>query len=97
MKEQELREAAECAACRKKIGATGLPIFHRLTLQSYGLNSGALQRQSGLEQMMGNVALAQVMGVNEDLATEIGEPTTITVCMDCSMGEVIPAMLFEID
>lgn len=97
MKERELREAAECAACNKKLGQTGLPIFHRITQQTYGLDAGAITRQSGMEQMVGSVALAQVMGVGEDLAKPIGDPVTITLCMDCSTEKLIPAMLFDID
>ena len=95
MKEKELREAAECAACNKKLGQFGIPIFHRLTMQTYGVDTNALRRQSGMEQMMGNVALAQVMGADEDMASPIGEAITVTLCMDCSTEQLIPAALFD--
>jgi len=97
MNEKELREAAECAGCQKKIGEFGIPVFNRVTMQTYGIQLGAVRRQSGLEQMLGNVALAQVMGTQEDMAVPVGEPVTITLCLDCTVEEQVPAILFTED
>ena len=97
MKETELRECAECAHCHEKIGHTGIPIFHRVSVQTYGLNAHAMQRQAGMEMMMGgHVGLAQVMGANEDLATEIGDATEVTLCSDCwTQALCIPVLIDE--
>jgi len=96
MKEEELRECAVCANCEKKIGHTGMPIFHRVSVQTYGLDGHAMQRQTGMEMIMGgHVGLAQVMGANEDLATEIGEKEEFTLCADCWVKELPIASLVE--
>lgn len=84
MKEKELREIATCAMCGNKIGHTGLPLFWRVRIRRYGLKADALRRQTGLEMMMGgHVALAQVLGPNEDMAEKISE-VEITVCENCA-------------
>lgn len=84
MKERELREAAECKICGRKFGASGVPMFWRVTIERHCLKQGALSRQAGLEMMMGgNVALAQVMGANEDMTGLMTEPVTFTVCETC--------------
>ncbi len=87
MKEKELREIAECALCHKGIGHTGLPLFWRVRLQRYALKMGAMRRQSSLETFFdGHVALAQVMGADEDMAERITE-VEITVCETCAIHE----------
>ena len=84
MKEQELRAAAECALCDQKIGNSRVPLFYRVTVERYGVNLAAVQRQQGLGMMLGSPALAMVMGADEDLATRVMEPVTVTVCEACS-------------
>lgn len=81
MKEKELREHAKCGLCPKKIGDSGMPLFYTVTLNTYGLNLAATQRQQGLGLMLG-AQLAQVMGPDEELAEEMNSTTT-TICFDC--------------
>lgn len=96
MKERELREASDCAGCGKKFGHTGVPFFWRVKIQRYALNHGALERQRGLEMMMGAAApLAQIMGPNEDMAEKFGESVTVTLCETCSVRPVMVAALVE--
>lgn len=85
MKEAELRAAATCALCRKPFGHTGLPLFWRVTIERFGVDVRATRRQDGLAQMLGNTALASVMGPGEEMAGLIAEPTTITVCEECAI------------
>jgi len=88
MKENELREKAECGLCHRKIGHTGMPVFWTVKIQHWGLKAGAMQRQSGLEQFFGgHVALAQAMGANEDMAEVIGDEIEFGVCQECAMGK----------
>lgn len=85
MKERELRERADCALCGRKIGQASFPTFYVFKVSRFMLDFGAMKRQAGLEQFFdGHVALAQAMGPNEDLATEIMSEQTLTVCEDCS-------------
>jgi len=93
MREKELREAAECVLCKKGIGHTGLPLFWRVRIERYGLEVGALQRQSGLETFFGgHVALAQVMGADEEMAKKMSSKE-ITLCETCAMSQVVIAAL----
>jgi hypothetical protein len=97
MKEKELREAAECARCHKKIGASGLPLFWRVRIERYGLDVRALERQQGLAMIVGSAALAQVLGPDEDLATPVMDPVTVTICESCCTEPLILAAIAERD
>lgn len=93
MKEKELRELATCAACKRKIGETDYPFFYKVKVSRFGLDKGAMDRQAGLEMMVGSVEIAQVMGPNEDLAQEVMKEKTIMICEDCSCNKIILASL----
>lgn len=98
MKERDLREAAKCAACEKPFGHTGLPLFWRVTVERYGLDALAVQRQSGLEMMLGgHVALAQAMGLNEDMAKPMMEPVVITLCEKCALQKSVAVGLVALE
>ncbi len=86
MKEKELRERATCDVCGQKVLSKGLPLFYVVTVERYSVDLKALQRQAGLEMMLGNnVPIAQVMGPNEDMAERIGEQVKLSVCEgDCA-------------
>jgi len=93
MKEKELREAAECARCHKKIGASGLPLFWRVRIERYGINRQAIERRQGLAMMLGSAVLAQVMSADEDLATPVMDPVTVTICESCCTEPLILAAI----
>lgn len=84
MKSDELRANAICKVCGKKFGESGLPLFWRVTFQRFFVDMRAVQRQSGLEMMLGNVAIAAAMGPNEDLAKPMMDAVTVTVCESCA-------------
>lgn len=98
MKEEELREVAECAMCKKPISHTGLPLFWRVRIQRYGLKMDAIQRQQGLTMFLGgHVKLAQVMGADEDMADKMLE-VEVTVCETCgTKPTMIAALAMEED
>ena len=97
MKEKDLREAAQCANCHKPFGHTGLPLFWRVTVERFGVDLRAIQRQDGLAALLGgNAALAAVMGADEEMARPMMEPVKITLCETCAMEEVCIAVLAEI-
>lgn len=97
MKERELREAALCAGCGKNIGASGIPLFYRVTIERFGLDFKACQRQQGLGLMLGgHGGLAMIMGPDEDLAVPMMDPVKVTICELCSHhGLVLPALAEE--
>jgi hypothetical protein len=84
MKEKELREHAECTACKQKIGHTGLPMFWTGKLTRHMVDMGALRRQAGLAMAMGSAALAGVMGPDEDMSKPVSE-YEITLCEECAL------------
>lgn len=83
MKETELRENADCSKCGKGIGASGVPLFYRVTMTTYALDLGALQRQQGLGMQV-SPAIASILGPDEDLATEFATKS-ITLCVNCAI------------
>lgn len=84
MNETELRKAATCALCRRKIGASGIPLFYRVTVERHGVDVQAVQRQTALGAFLGSPALASVMGPDEQMTVSMMEPAAITVCEPCS-------------
>jgi len=96
MREDELRKRATCAACGKKIGASGLPIFWTLKIERHGVKHGATTRQDGLTAMLGgNALLANIMGPNEEMTEPLIDPVTVTICQPCSLEPVTVAVLAE--
>lgn len=91
MKENELRKHAICSLCKQKIGHTGIPLFWRVKIERFGINMDAVRRQTGLEMMLGNAAIAQAMGPDEDMATLITE-TTFVVCEACESDHTLLRM-----
>jgi hypothetical protein len=92
MKHEDLKP---CAFCKKGMMHNGTPLFYRLNIQRYCVDMRAVQRQAGLEQMMGNHILAHVMGPNEDLAKPLGEKFDLLICQDCAIEPQMIAMLTE--
>lgn len=98
MKERELRACSTCSLCNKKIGETSFPAFYRITIERFGLDAGAIQRQQGLGMLLGgNGFLAMHMGANEDMATPLMDKLTLVVCEDCSMKQYPVAYLAEVE
>ena len=95
MKENELRESAKCGVCEKGFGHTGIPLFWRITIERFGIDITAVQRQDGLAAMLGSSPLANVMGTDADMTKPMMDPVKVTICEDCIMKPVIVAMLAE--
>lgn len=85
MKEAELRKRATCSRCAKKVGECGSPVFAVVRQQDYIVNLAAVQRQSGLGQMLGG-ALAMHMGPDEDMATPAPDEVDLTLCAQCRIA-----------
>jgi hypothetical protein len=83
MKEKELRKLATCGVCHKKIGNSGFPMFWKITVERFGLDAKALERQQGLGMMIGGT-LAQVMGSDDEMTIDLMEPKVISVCETCA-------------
>lgn len=95
MKESEIRAAAKCAHCGRLFGESGSLLFYRVKIDRFMVNPGALQRQTGLAQMLGSAAIAEVMGTNEDMATKLDDGATFTICHLCSSDPISTEQLQE--
>lgn len=96
MKEKELRKHTTCSMCGGKVMASGLPLFWRVTVERFGIDLRAIQRQQGLTMVLGgNAAIAAAMGPDEDLATAIGDAEIVTVCEPCGTKATCVAALAE--
>lgn len=87
----------KCCFCDKGVGHVGIPIFYRVTVQSMVLDGRAIQQVAGAEMMMGNVALARVLGPDPDIARGVGEPSTALVCHTCAMEPQLLPRVLEAD
>lgn len=96
MKEAELRKHALCDLCAKKIGHSGLPLFWKVTIERFGVDMGAIRRQSGLAVMLGSPTLASVMGPGEDMAQPVMEPKVLTVCEPCAIAAKLPVAVLAL-
>ena len=70
--------------------ASGLPLFWRVRIERFGISAPAVQRQTGLAMLLGSAALASVMGPDEDLASPMMEPKTVTICDTCGTERFLP-------
>jgi hypothetical protein len=87
MKQNELKK---CATCGKGVMHSGDLIFYRVTVERMCVNLPAVQRQAGLEMMLGgHAAIAAVMGPDEDMAAPLNERATFIVCQDCSVSSCV--------
>jgi len=89
MKEAELRKHATCSLCTRPIGHTRLPLFWKVTVERFGIDLAAVQRQQGLGLMIG-APLAAVMGPDETMASAVMEPKVLTVCETCACEKTLP-------
>ncbi len=87
MKELELRKHATCSLCGNKIMASGIPLFWRVTVERFGVDLRAIERQQGRAMMFnGNATLAHIMGPDEDMAKPFMPPVVLTVCEPCALS-----------
>jgi hypothetical protein len=86
-------EIKPCALCKKGVAHDGNILFWRMRLERAGLDHGAVQRQHGLELMIGSPAIARVMGTDSDIAKVIDGPHDVWVCEPC-VSDKLTALFF---
>ena len=88
-------EIDKCALCKKGVLHGGVPIFFRVTVERFGVDLRAVQREHGMELAMGSPVLAAVFSDGRPLANRMNLPGTLTVCMDCATTSACVAHLEE--
>ena len=96
MKEAELRKYANCGLCGKKILHTQIPLFYRVTIERFGVDLKACQRQDALATMLNSTALAMAMGPDPDVAKPVMNPLEIAVCEKCALDDVMIGAIPEL-
>lgn len=82
MKEKDLRP---CDLCEKALAHDGVPLFYRVRIEIMGLDLSAIRRQVGLGMLIGNAAIARVMGPDEDMAKPVVPAEDVIICRECAM------------
>lgn len=82
-----------CLLCGKGMMHAGSITFFRLTLERHLIDTRAVQRAHGMELMMGNARLANIMGPDEALAKQV-DTNTFLICEPCAINR--QERLFEI-
>ena len=88
-------EIENCIACNQGLMHNQGIFFYKVSVEQFVIDCRSIQRQTGLEQMIGNAAIARVMGTNEDIAKGLS-PTSFLICGDCAMGDQNIPSLAEI-
>lgn len=98
MKEKELREHAKCSLCNNFVVKSGLPLFWKVSIERFGMDLKAIERQQGLTMMLGGyAALAAAMGPDENMAQPVMDKVVLTVCETCAYENSGPvALLAEV-
>lgn len=83
MKMKDLRPCDKC-------GGQIVPVFHIVEVTQAIVDGAAVNREYGMIQMMGgSVALASVMGRNDDVVKIVPHSTKLILCQDCALTEEI--------
>lgn len=89
------REFEKCIVCGKGVAHDGSLCFYRLKIEHMVLNVSAINRQHGLELMLGAAApLAVHLGADEDLARPASD-CTVLLCFDCAFENQVIAAIHE--
>lgn len=88
-----------CPLCKRGLMHNGVPLVWKLTVERVGIDARAVQKQAGLEQMMGgNVAIAEVFSPVADYGVGLGGPVAVVICEECALkNEVVIATFDEIE
>ncbi len=89
-------EITKCVSCHLGIAANGLT-FYKISMERFILDPRAIERQHGLEMMLGSPVLAGVMGPNEDLAKPVSKKIDFLMCEQCACEEKYIAIIHQIE
>ncbi len=83
-----------CSLCGQGLGHDNCLTFYEITVGNRVLDPMAIQRHSGLEQMLGSPELARVMGPDADsLVLEPFTDARLLVCLECVVSREIGSLV----
>lgn len=93
------KDIQKCIGCGEGVAHDNQMVFYTLNIRTQILNLPAMQRQYGLELLMGGrqhgAVLANVMGPDEDMAVETSNHN-VWLCIFCASTMSIAAILEKI-
>jgi len=89
------KDVQKCANCGKGVMHTKTPFFYTVKIDRCVIDPQAVQEVAGLEQMIGSVQIAQVMGPDPDIAHVFTEGKTVWLCDHCAFQHSSIAQMAE--
>lgn len=87
------RDVKPCAGCGRGVAECRSLGFYRVGVDYMVLDPSAIQQRAGLEMMLGgNVAIADAMGPDPDIAHTMSKTGDVLVCLECAMTLPIAAL-----
>ncbi len=87
MKQTDIKK---CCICKNGMMHLEIPVFYTIKIQRHRIETDAVQRQNGLEQMLGGHAqLANIMGMDEDMTKPITEEKELWICDHCANEDLL--------
>ncbi len=96
MKRKEIRNCDHCGKglCKQN------PLFYKIAVTPFIVNTKALQQIGGLEQFFGGgthgAVLANIMGPDPDIAKEVHDATELLICTNCMMNK-LPILAYTVE
>ena len=88
------KDIRACVMCGQGVGVAG-PIFYRAKIEQIVLDTKAIQREAGLEMMMGgHVGLARALSPESDFAKTFRE-AEVLLCGACGIEATPLAVLLD--
>lgn len=82
-----------CARCGRGIAHAG-PVFYRVAVEQMVIDAVAVQREAGLEAMVGNAAIAAALSPNADFA-HVFRHREVLLCGACGIDPTVIAVLLD--
>jgi len=94
MKRRELRP---CDGCGKGLMHDNCIVFYHARVAQFVGDLRAIERAMGMEMLMhGNVALAEFMGPDDDLARKIVEHDSM-LCLECATTKTVAELIEKLN
>jgi hypothetical protein len=85
-------ELTKCVGCERGVFHSNNLVFYRLEVGRQVANVDAISRQHHLESMIGSPLVAQALGPDEDLSTEL-DRMFINVCSQCAVKHCLAEII----
>ena len=92
--ELKQRDIKPCGLCGKGVMHANNITLYRVTHQQFILNVENIKRTHGHELMIGNAAIAAIMGPDLSIAEAPVPPTSTIICQPCMFSKTLVDLFF---